>query len=128
MPLVVVNGATIRCSMGTAPAKLAVLPPDTVGHEMAVADDKAFAPNVKIAPFAMCRSPTNPQVAAATAAALGVLTPQPCVPMTMKPWTGTASNTETMRGKVLIATSRCDCQWGGMIEIVEAGQIDIEAE
>ena len=34
----------------------------------------------------MCISPANPVVAAATTAALGVLTPQPCIPITIAPW------------------------------------------
>ena len=33
-----------------------------------------------------CNSPSNPMVAAATTAALGVLTPMPCIPMTIAPW------------------------------------------
>ncbi len=39
-------------------------------------------PFVSIMPFAMCTSPANPTVAAATAAAMGVLTPMPCIPVT----------------------------------------------
>lgn len=42
-------------------------------------------PLLNIMPFGMCTTPSNPMVAAATAAALGVLTPMPCLPMTMSP-------------------------------------------
>ncbi|MDR2437860.1 MAG: DUF4280 domain-containing protein, partial [Planctomycetaceae bacterium] len=42
-------------------------------------------PIVNLATFGMCSSPANPAVAAATAAALGVLTPMPCIPVTVAP-------------------------------------------
>src|SRR5690606_19512638 len=43
-------------------------------------------PFLNIMPFGTCMSIANPAVAAATAAALGVLTPAPCIPATVAPW------------------------------------------
>ncbi|MGL4604236.1 MAG: hypothetical protein ACRCU9_08815 [Iodobacter sp.] len=36
---------------------------------------------LNIMPIGTCMSPATPMVAAATAAAMGVLTPMPCIPM-----------------------------------------------
>jgi uncharacterized Zn-binding protein involved in type VI secretion len=80
-------------------------------------------PNVNIAPFGMCMSPSNPQVAAATAAAMGVLTPQPCLPVTVAPWTP-GSPTVMIGGQpALTNSSTCNCMWGGVITISMPGQM-----
>ena len=83
----VVMNAMLKCSMGMAPSSLIVLPLNKVmcGNQPA-ANIMDHVPIVNIAPFGMCQSPANPVVAAATAAALGVLTPMPCVPATSAPW------------------------------------------
>ena len=82
MPLHVCNGATLACTFGLAPGTLTVPPLERVltgGQPAATVMD--HRPLVNVSPFGLCASPANPQVIAATAAALGVLTPQPCVPM-----------------------------------------------
>ena len=82
----VVTGALIQCSFGMMPATLTSLPSSRVvieGRPAATTTD--FAPMVNVTPFGMCSSLANPTVAAATTAALGVLTPMPCVPVTT-PW------------------------------------------
>ncbi|HEV7267467.1 MAG TPA: DUF4280 domain-containing protein [Falsiroseomonas sp.] len=124
MPLWVVDGAALMCTMGTTPAAIGV-PPRLMDRVMAkpkaaIMDHK---PSVTIKPFGMCLSPANPQVAAATAAALGVLTPQPCQLMTAVPW---------MPGNLVVSieaepglddTCKCLCNWAGMISVTFAGQV-----
>jgi hypothetical protein len=84
-------------------------------------------PNVNIAPFGMCMSMANPQVVAATSAAQGVLTPQPCLPMTQTPWTP-GSPTVTVGGQpALNNTCTCMCLWAGTITISNPGARTVQA-
>lgn len=122
MPKIVVNGAMLKCSEGLAPGSLTVLP--TGGS---TADDKPTAtiqdnvPMVNIAPFGMCKTQANPQVAAATAAAMGALTPQPCVPVIPAPWSP-GSSIVTLNGvPALTDSSKCQCMWTGSIEVTDPG-------
>jgi len=80
-------------------------------------------PMVSILPFAMCTSIANPAVASATAAALGVLTPMPCIPATASPW-APGSLTHQIGGiPALNDTSKCMCNWAGVISITVPGQM-----
>lgn len=123
MGMCVCAGATMACSFGTAPGVLSVLPTNRVftgGPPAATIMD--FAPMVNIPPFAMCTSLANPQVASATAAAFGVLTPQPCVPVTVAPWV-TGSPTVLIGGMpALNNSSTLMCTWAGVISISNPGQ------
>jgi hypothetical protein len=128
MPELVVMGAALKCTFGAAPSSLAVLPLATVqGCDVPAANIQDFKPMVNIAPFGVCRSMSNPQVAAATAAAQGVLTPQPCVPATSAPWTPGASKTMVGGQPALTNSCTCQCGWGGTISITSAGQTKIQA-
>ena len=88
MPMQVVNGALLQCSFGVAPAPLTVLP---IHREQAEYQFSAnildHVPLVNIPSFGMCSSLANPAVASATSAATRMLTPMPCVPATLTPWT-----------------------------------------
>ena len=87
MPLQVCMGAMMQCSFGVAPSSLVVLPTNRVmTNNVPDANIMDHIPMTNIMPFGMCTSPANPVVAAATAAALGVLTPMPCIPATPAPW------------------------------------------
>jgi hypothetical protein len=77
---------------------------------------------VNILPFAMCSSLANPAVAAATAAAQGVLTPMPCVPVTVAPWVPGAPTVFIANIKALDNNSKLECTWGGVIKIEAPGQ------
>jgi hypothetical protein len=128
MPKLVVNGAKLSCDQGIAPSTLTVLP---LG--LAAADEQPAAtimdnkPIVNIAPFGMCQTMANPQVAAATAAAMGTLTPMPCIPVIEAPWSPGASITTINEVQALSDDSKCSCAWSGNISITDPGSsIDVK--
>ncbi|HEY1154869.1 MAG TPA: DUF4280 domain-containing protein [Arthrobacter sp.] len=123
MPLQVVNTAQLACSFGTTPSVLTVLPVNRVnaGNQPA-ATIMDHQPMVNINPFGMCLSPANPQVIAATAAALGVFTPQPCLPMTLAPWAPGAVTVQIAGQPALDNISICTCAWTGIVSVVAPGQ------
>jgi hypothetical protein len=82
-------------------------------------------PLVNIMPFGMCMSPSNPVVAAATAAALGVLTPMPCVPATPAPWVPGAPTVMLGDMPTLDNTSTLMCTWAGVITFVDPGEFTV---
>ncbi len=124
MPQQVVSGALLMCPFGAAPGSLTVLPTRMVncgGTPAATIMD--FAPMVNIPTFGVCMSIANPEVASATAAALGVLTPMPCVPATVAPWTPGSPTITIGNLPALDSTCQCNCMWGGVIMITFAGQV-----
>ena len=122
MPQQVNNGAMILCTMGVAPASLVVLPAAKVlAESQPAATIMDFAPMTNIPTFGMCNTMSNPVVAAATAAKLGVFTPAPCVPATAAPWTPGASTVMIGNKPALDSTSTCMCTWGGTISVSYAG-------
>jgi len=124
MPNHVCNGASLACTFGMAPGTLMVLPKNMVltdGQPAANIMDNI--PFVNIMPFGSCMSVANPTVAAATAAALGVLTPMPCVPMIPAPWAPGSPTIPLAGPPALNISSQLMCQWAGVITIVVEGQM-----
>jgi hypothetical protein len=121
-------GAMMTCSFGVTPSALMVIPkgmPVMAGGPLA-ATIMDFAPIANIPPFGMCNTPSNPTVAAATAAAWGVLTPMPCVPVTVAPWIVGAPTVLINNFPALNSTSKCMCAWGGVIQFVYPGQVQVQ--
>lgn len=123
MGVAVVSGAMMMCSFGVAPGTLMVLPEAQVMcASMPMATIMDNKPMANILPFGMCSSPANPQVAAATAAALGVLTPMPCIPVTSAPWIPGSPTVMLANKPALNNSCKLMCNWGGVIQIVNPGQ------
>lgn len=124
MPKHVCMGAMLQCTFGVAPSTLAVLPVNRVMTSFVpAANIMDHKPMVNIMPFGMCTSPSNPTVASATAAALGVLTPMPCIPNTVAPWAPGAATVLLANMPALDDISKLTCLWGGMISVSMPGQM-----
>jgi Domain of unknown function (DUF4280) len=127
MPLQVCMGAKMQCTMGMAPSTLVVLPLNTTFTGMVPdANIMDHIPMLNIMPFGMCQSPANPVVAAATAAALGVLTPMPCIPATPAPWVPGAMTVLLGNQPTLDNVSTLNCLWAGVITFTDAGETTVE--
>jgi hypothetical protein len=123
MAQLVCTGASLTCSFGVAPGQFIVLPTNRVAaSNIPAATIMDNVPMSNIMPFGMCTTASNPQVAAATAAAGGVLTPVPCIPVTTTPWTP-GSPTVLINGTPgLNSACQLNCTWGGMITVSNPGQ------
>ncbi|MDL2217589.1 DUF4280 domain-containing protein [Christensenellaceae bacterium OttesenSCG-928-M15] len=108
-------GFQCQCSFGVAPSSLPM-----TKQQQALAGNRPLATIMDntLPPFGVCSSLANPTVAAATAAALGVLTPQPCTPVIPAPWAPGAP-TVLIGGKpVLNNSSKLMCAYGGVIQVL----------
>jgi hypothetical protein len=120
-------GAEMQCTFGMIPSILVVIPEGSpvLVNGLPAATIMDFVPLENIPPFGMCMSLANPEVAAATAAALGVLTPMPCIPMTVAPWFPGSAQVLIDDMPALTETCMCECAWGGLITIGEPGQFNV---
>lgn len=125
MALQVCAGATLRCSFGVATSLLAVPPINRVLTRTPDANILDYKPMVNIMPFGMCLSLANPSVASATAAAFGVLTPMPCVPVIPAPWTPGSPTVLIGKSPALNNLSKLMCTWGGVITVISPGQTTV---
>ncbi len=119
--------AQCQCSFGNIPAVLipTSAPNILVENKFAavIMDNK---PMVNIPSFGMCSSLANPTVASATTAALGVLTPMPCVPVIAAPWAPGQPKVLIKNKPALTGTSKCMCNWGGIITITNPGTTKVQ--
>lgn len=121
------TGATLSCSFGAAPVLFSALPVPRViisGRPAGVMTD--MAPMVNIPPFGTCSSLANPMVASATAAALGALTPMPCIPVPAGPWLNPIPKVIVGGQPAISDGSKLMCAWGGQISVQFAGQTCVQ--
>jgi Domain of unknown function (DUF4280) len=122
MPTQVCTGASLQCSFGTTPATFSATGTEVDATAAAGVITDVSPSNVP--GFGMCTSIANPQVASATSAAAGVLTPQPCVPV-LAPWSPGSAEVTIGSTPALDDSSQCQCTWAGVITVASAGQTSV---
>ena len=126
MPMQGCMGALMQCSFGMAPSSLVVLPTNrTYTNQVPDASIMHHVPMVNILPFGMCTSLANPTVAAATSAAMGALTPMPCIPNTPAPWVPGSPDVLLGNAPTLDNVSKLMCVWGGVIQFITPGEFTV---
>ncbi|KAB8044239.1 DUF4280 domain-containing protein [Janthinobacterium aquaticum] len=118
-------GALLKCTFGAAPSAMMVLPLNLVLTVVPDANIMDSKPMLNILPFGMCMSMSNPMVIAATAAALGVPTPMPCIPATVAPWVPGSPTVLIGNMPALNNSSKLMCMWGGVIGVTMPGQFTV---
>lgn len=114
------------CSFGMTPSTLMVTPEKKTVSSMPAATIMDNVPMKNIMPFGMCQSLANPAVASATAAAFGVLTPMPCVPVIPAPWAPGSPTVLIGNTPALNQSSKLMCAYGGVIQITNPGTTNIQ--
>ena len=120
----VVTGGLASCSFGTIPGTI-----NATSQAVAMAEGKPMATiqdcqAANITSFGMCTSLANPQVAAATAAALGVLVPQPCTLVPAGTWLPAKPGVLIGGKPCLTNDCRLICANGaGLVTIISPGQV-----
>lgn len=120
------GGAVMTCTFGMAPSTLTVLPLARAMSAMPLATIMDNVPMVNILPFGMCSSLSNPTVASATSAAMGVLTPMPCVPVPAGPWTPGVPQVQIGGKPALNDQCKLMCSYGGTIQFTNSGCMTIQ--
>lgn len=126
MSLCLCTGAVLKCPFGSLPAVFNALPLPGVtveGRPAGVITD--LAPMVNLPAFGLCKSPSNPTVASATAGAMGVLTPMPCVPVPVGAWRSPSQSVRIGGRAALTSDSQLMCAWGGQISVQNVGQSSV---
>ena len=122
MALQVCTGAQMKCPFGAAPSVFSATPRMVMTNNMPAGVIMDNIPMLNVPPFGTCKSLANPMVAAATAAALGVLQQMPCLPVLPAPWVPGAPTVLIANIPALDNTSKLICAWAGVIEFTSAGQ------
>ena len=79
-------------------------------------------PFLNIIPFGMCTTSANPTVAAAGGS------PMPCIPVTLFPWSDTATKVKIKGIPSVTQKSKLQCLWTGSISVEAPSQFIVDKE
>lgn len=122
MPQQVCSTAMMMCTFGAAPSVFNATPRPVLTSNFPAGVITDNVPVMNVPPFGVCMSLANPAVASATAAALGVLTPMPCMPVLPAPWVPGAPTVLITNIPALDNTCKLMCAWAGVISFTTPGQ------
>ena len=127
MPKCVCNGAKIKCSFGSGPKSMVVLPISRTTTQMAkpLANQLDMIPFLNIPAFGQCKSPLNP-MNWKMAGPVPVFVPSSCIPVPVMPWSPVATKTKIGKQPALLETSKTMCVWAGSIQFDDPGTKKIE--
>lgn len=125
----VVNiGTVCMCNKGLAPSSPLVGVPTVTAQMTPAFNALNAAPVANIPPFGMCVSTTNPAVISATSAAMGVLTPVPCMPAIVPPtWAATSMKVFIGGQLAVLDRSTLTCALGGQIKVITTANQIVKA-
>ncbi|MGE0418231.1 MAG: DUF4280 domain-containing protein [Acetobacteraceae bacterium] len=131
MPELLTTGCLLSCTFGITPSVFIALElpgKPVIMEALSTATIMEIIPFENILPFGMCESLANPEVAAATAAALGVLTPMPCIPVIPDPWEPPSELMSYSDLPLATIESKCMCAWGGEISVDAPAEFTVTTE
>lgn len=119
-------GAIVQCPFGAAPTPLVFLPTSMIfGKTGPMGSIIDFVPFLNVMPFGICMSLANPVTAALTAAAWGVLTPGPCIPVPAGPWLPAKPTVLSKLGPLTNDSTKLICAYGGVIQVNMPAQFTV---
>jgi len=129
MPKCVCLGAKLKCSFGSGPKDMIVLP---IGKTMTamvkpLATQMDFVPFLNIPAFGNCLSPANP-MNWKMAGPVPVFIPSSCIPIPIMPWDPVAKKIKIGGFPAMLETSKTMCSWLGSITVDNPGVTNIEAK
>jgi len=118
MPKCVCMGAKLKCSFGSGPKSMIVLP---IGMTMnanmnAIATQMDFVPFLNIPAFGNCLSPANP-MNWKMAGPVPVFVPSSCIPIPVMPWSPVAKKLKIGGNPAMLESSKTMCAWLGSIKV-----------
>jgi hypothetical protein len=129
MPKCVCMGAKLKCSFGSGPKDMMVLPLGKTmnGKVNPIATQMDFIPMLNIPAFGQCKSPANP-MNWKMAGPVPVFVPSSCIPIPLMPWSPVSKKLKIGGNPAMLATSKTMCVWAGSITVDKPKVTNVEAK